>query len=90
MTREEMKEIQTNRVPLGLETESIYNLGNVLHIVDECFYEFELMTCENCKYFIEESDLSNGRYTCGYWDGYSGVVSYPPKDFGCNRFEKTV
>jgi len=53
MNRIEMKTIQTNRVPTGLETESIYNLGNILQIVDECYDEFEPNLCENCQYYVE-------------------------------------
>ena len=62
MTRNEMKAEQLNRVPIGMETEVIYDLGNVLQIVDEFYDDLDKRTCENCQHLRYPKDITYEGY----------------------------
>ena len=57
-----------------------------LQIIEDIFNDFESRVCENCKWYILDTYFDMNSFDCMANDKGQTVVSFPPKDFGCNKF----
>ncbi len=55
--------------------------------IDKIYSDINSQTCENCKWYIFDAYFKSDNKDCAANLMAQSVVSFPPKDFGCNRFE---
>lgn len=83
MTREDRKSKNAINYPASV-------LTWLNEVTDSIYDDFESRTCENCKHYSRHGDRYIEFFDCTVLDGIVAIVDRPPKDFGCNKFERRM
>ena len=68
--------------PDGIEHNTMENLINKIY--DDKKKEI----CKYCKHYKEDKIFENTKLDCSANAYGQNIISFPPMDFGCNRFEE--
>ena len=95
MTREEGQQYVRDMTTGHHKDATSNHYNDIKKAVDKIYDDFEIRTCENCKYgYLEEEHLilcNASFYDDKIYDSDDDLLNnplfYPNKDFGCNKWE---
>jgi len=95
MTRDEIENYINHKKKYGNSKSivKVLSVSDVGVLVDKIIDEFKAQTCENCKYFSENSGrqpdgMGWREAVCEYYDGNFSIAEVVDDSFGCNSWEK--
>ena len=62
--------------------------SNMEETLNEVYDDFESRLCKNCKWYIYDTYFDSEHKDCAANNQAQSVVSFPPEDFGCNKFTR--